>query len=56
MLPQPLEKHLTGWGGGAEKGMMRLTRCLQWVELPGFYPVLRRTAFESPYVWSLTQK
>lgn len=48
--------HLTGLGGGAEKGMMRLTRCLQWVELPGFYPVLRCRVFESPYVWSLTQK
>lgn len=40
MLPQPSKEHiLLGWVGGAEKGMMRLTRCLQWVELPGFYPV-----------------
>lgn len=43
-------------GGGAEEWMMRLTPHLQWVELPGFYPALRLTAFESPRVWSLTQK
>lgn len=46
----------SGLGGGAEEGTMRLTPCLRQVELPGFYPALRLTAFESPCVWSLTQK
>lgn len=33
--------------GRVEEGTMRLTPCLQWVELPGFYPALRLTASES---------